>query len=59
MRQTQATKEAIWLKSLLAPLDRSLAKGVHAVILHFDNQRVIALAKNPEPYARSKHIDIQ
>ena len=37
MGQTQATKEAIWLKSLLAQLDSSLAKGVHAVIIHCDN----------------------
>lgn len=59
MGQTQATKEAIWLKSLLAQLDSSLAKGVHAVIIHCDNQRAIALAKNPESHARSKHIDIQ
>ena len=59
MGQTQATKEAIWLKSLLAQLDSSLAKGVHAVIIHCDNQGAIALAKNPESHARSKHIDIQ
>lgn len=60
MGQTQATKEAIWLKSLLAQLDGSSAdKGVHAVIIHCDNQGAIALAKNPESHARSKHIDIQ
>ncbi len=59
MGQTQATKEAIWLKSLLAQLDSSSAdKGVHAVIIHCDNQGAIALAKNPESNARSKHIDI-
>ncbi len=33
MGQTQATKEAIWLKSLLAQLDSSLAERVHAVII--------------------------
>lgn len=59
IKQTQATKETIWLKSLLAQLDSSLAKGVNAVIIHCDNQGAIALAKNPEFHARSKHIDIQ
>ena len=59
MGQTQATKEAIWLKSLFAQLDSSLAEAVHAVIIHCDNQGAIALAKNPESHARSKHIDIQ
>lgn len=58
MGQTQATKEAISLKSLLAQQDSSLAEGVHAVIIHCDNQGAIALAKNPESHARSKHIDI-
>ena len=59
MGQTQATKEAIWLKSLLAQLDSSSAdKRVLAVISHCDNQGAIALAKNPESNARSKHIDI-
>ena len=30
-----------------------------AVIIYCDNQGAIALAKNPESHARSKHIDIQ
>ena len=29
------------------------------MIIYYDNQRAIASAKNPESYARSKHIDIQ
>lgn len=37
----------------------SADKGVHAVIIHCDNQGAIALAKNPESHARSKQIDIQ
>ncbi len=59
MGQTQATKEAVWLKWLLAQLDSSsLDKGVHPVIIHCDNQEAIAPAKNPKSHARSKHIDI-
>ncbi len=59
MGQTHATKEAIWLKSLLAQLDSSFADNrVHAVIIHCDNQGAIALVKNAESYARRKHIDI-
>lgn len=61
MSQTQATKEDIWLKSPLAQqLDNSSTdKGVHAVIIHCDNQGAIAQDKNPEFHARSKHINIQ
>ena len=59
MGQTQAAKEAIWLKSLLAQLDSSSAKGVYAVIIHCNNQGAIALATNPESHSQSKHIDIQ
>ncbi len=59
MGQTQTTKEAIWLKSLLAQLDSSSAKGVHAVIIYYNNKRAITPAKNPKSYARSKHIDFQ
>ncbi len=60
MEQTHATKEAIWVKSLLAQLDSSFEdKGVHAVIIHCDNQGDIAVAKNLESNAQSKHIDTQ
>ncbi len=59
MGQTQAAKEAIWLKSLLAQLDSSSAKRVYAVMIHCDDQAAIVLAKNPESYAQSKHIEIQ
>ncbi len=51
MGQTQAIEEAIWLKLLLTQLDSLLAEGVHAVIIHCDNKRAIALAKNPKSYA--------
>ncbi len=58
--RTQATKEAIWLKMLLAQLDTLTSKqSLQAVIIHCDNQGALALAKNPQFHSRSKHIDIQ
>lgn len=80
MRQTQAIKEAVWLKSpldqlnpedsttsstgdntqtSLSLLEDSSAYALNATIIYCDNQGAIALAKNPESHARSKHIDIQ
>ena len=80
MGQTQATKEAVWLSSLLDQLSAPQVPGNHslqtqstsvalaclptsfalnAIIIHCDNQGAIALAKNPQAHARSKHIDIQ
>ena len=79
MGQTQAIKEAVWLKSLLdqlnpedstsplteddsqttPPSKYTSAYALNAVIIYCDNQGAVALAKNPESHARSKHIDIQ
>jgi len=57
MGETQATKEAIWLCSLLKEL---LGKEEPAAtIIYGDNQGAIALAKNPQFHARTKHITIQ
>jgi len=56
MALTQATKEAIWLRGLLAELNYTQER---ATTLFEDNQSAIALAKNPVHHARSKHIDIQ
>ena len=56
--QTQATKEAIWLKSLLVELGTE-DDGPSATIIHCDNQGAIALAANPVFHARTKHINIQ
>ena len=55
MALTQATKEAIWLQSLLSEL--GFAQGVTTI--YEDNQSCIALAKNPVHHARTKHIDVQ
>jgi hypothetical protein len=59
--QTQAVKEAIWLKGLLIELSdiHNNELSPSAVILYGDNQGAIALAKNPVFHGRTKHIDIQ
>jgi TfoX/Sxy family transcriptional regulator of competence genes len=61
MGQTQAVKEAIWLKGLLVELSDMHNNEISpsAVILYGDNQGAIALAKNPVFHGRTKHIDIQ
>ena len=59
--QTQATKEAVWLRRLLVELQVAEEEG-HApiaTVIYGDNQGAIALTKNPEFHARTKHIDIQ
>ena len=55
--QTQATKEAIWLRSLLTSL-RPNSNELETVVIYGDNQGAIALAKDPRSHGRTKHIDI-
>jgi hypothetical protein len=56
MATSQCTKEAIWLRKLMA--DVGLVQG-GAITIMCDNQGCIALAKNPTHHSRTKHIDIQ
>jgi hypothetical protein len=56
MAITQATKELIWLQQLINEISYPINR---ITLLHADNQGCIALAKNPQFHARSKHIDIQ
>ncbi len=56
MAETQAVKEAIWLKKFLA---EALNQEQVTVVIHCDNQGAIALAKNNQFHARTKHIDIR
>jgi hypothetical protein len=56
MALTHATKEAIWLRTLLKELDVSTDEPT---TIHEDNQSTIKLAKNPTHHARTKHIDIR
>ena len=60
MGQTQATKEAIWLRHFLTEIEPpDNLQSPQAMIICCDNQGAIALAKNPGNHSRSKHIAIQ
>jgi hypothetical protein len=56
MALSEATQEAIWLRTLLAELLRFKQQSV---IIHEDNQGCIAISKNPEHHKRTKHIAIK
>ena len=58
MAATQACKEAIWWRSLLAELNLGFTESMPTKIFA-DSQGCIALSKNPEFHARTKHIDVQ
>ena len=51
-----ATKEAVWLQTLLRELDLPQKK---ATIIHANNQGSIAFAHNPVLHSRAQYIDIQ
>jgi hypothetical protein len=53
---THATKEGLWLRSLLTQLFGPVSG---ATILFSDNQSAISLAKDHQYHARTKHIDIR
>lgn len=51
-----AAREAIWLTRLL----REFKEEIHLPVTIFeDNQGCIAMSKNPEHHARTKHIDVK
>jgi hypothetical protein len=51
-----STKEALWLRTLLRLLGY---EQKHATTIHCDNQGAIALTKDPNFHARTKHIDVK
>ena len=51
-----ATKEAVWLHTLLTELDFS---PTQATVIYADNLGCITLANNPVSHSRAKHIDIK
>jgi hypothetical protein len=51
-----AAKEALWLRSFIGQLFAPLAEPV---TLFSDNQSAIALTKDHQYHARTKHIDIR
>jgi len=56
MASANATKEAVWLRTLLKEMD---FPQVSATIIFADNQGCIALTQNPVNHSRAKHIDIR
>jgi hypothetical protein len=58
MAASQTAKEALWICRLLQELHYE-GNDLETVTIYADNQGAIALAKNPEHHARSKHIDVQ
>lgn len=59
MGQTQAIKEAIWLKNFLGQVHSEKYGEPTATVLFCDNQGAMALARNPQSHGRSKHMGIQ
>jgi len=57
MALTQGVKESLWLGELLEG-SGALKHGKEIRKVQCDNQAAIALTKNPEYHARTKHIDI-
>jgi hypothetical protein len=50
------TKEALWLHSLISQL---FGSNLGATTLYSDNQSTIALSREHQYHARTKHIDIR
>ena len=57
MALSEATQEAVWLKSFMRELGKQARDN--ALIVYEDNHGVIALAKNPEFHKSTKHINIR
>jgi hypothetical protein len=57
--QSNATKEAIWLRRLLDEIRPEDMNESKATIIFCDNQGAIALAKDPRFHSRMKHVEIQ
>ena len=53
---SHATKEALWLRSLIGEVFAPLAEPT---TIFSDNQSAIALSKDHQYHARTKHIDIR
>ena len=55
MAMTHATKKALWIQMFLGEILHPLTKPM---LLYCNNQSAIAVAKNDQYYACTKHIDI-
>ena len=56
MANSHSTKEAIWLRQLMADVRCTQHDGTTIMC---DNQGSMLLAKNPTHHSRTKHIDVQ
>ena len=56
MTTSHCTKETVWLKQLMVDVG-CVQEGLTYIMC--DNQRCIALAKNPTHHFRTEHIDVQ
>src|SRR6266536_5552144 len=56
--QTQAAKEAIWLRQLMRSLNPA-DDILYVTIIYCDNQGAIALARDPRFHPRTTHIAVQ
>ncbi len=56
--QTLAIKKIIWLRNLMTSLTSDV-EYFQTIVIYEDHQDVIALIKNSQFHARTKHIDIQ
>ena len=56
MAATHATKEALWIQSLISQIFNIT---LSPTILFSDNQSTIVLAKDNQFHSRTKHIDIR
>jgi hypothetical protein len=57
-KQTLIAKKIIWLRNLMIQLTYDVEYS-QTIIIYKNNQNVIALIKNSQFHARTKHIDIQ
>jgi hypothetical protein len=53
---THATKEALWLRTFVSEVFSPIS---NPTTLYLDNQSAIALSKDHQYHARTKHIDIR
>ena len=56
MAESQAAREAIWMRKILVSL---FGSHLDPTVIHFDNQSCIKLLVNPVFHDRYKHIDIR
>jgi hypothetical protein len=56
--QILAVKKIIWLRNLMTQLTNDV-EYFQAIMIYENNQNVIALIKNSQFHAQTKHIDIQ